>query len=213
MRWAEVERRALAATFRTTDPESSTLCEGWTARHVLAHLVQREQETVGRVADLLGHPEPGQEKRLAGLVDAARSPEGYEALVVRFLRGPPAWSPMSWAGESLNFTEYVIHHEDVRRGGDSPQEPRALPPEEQQAIWKRLPTLTRLTYRRAPVSVTLAVPNGPSRLVRRGMVGVSLTGDPIELMLYVSGRRAAARVEVDGGSAAVEQFERWVTEH
>jgi hypothetical protein len=42
---------------------------------------------------------------------------GYEALVTKFQKGAPRWSPMSWADESLNFIEYVIHIEDVRRGG------------------------------------------------------------------------------------------------
>ena len=35
-------------------------------------------------------------------------------------------------------------------------------------------------------------------------------GDPVELALYVMGRRDAAHVEVDGPHAAVEQFSRWV---
>ena len=37
-----------------------------------------------------------------------------------------------------------------------------------------------------------------------------LTGEPVELLLYVSGRREAARVEVSGNPDAVAQFDRWV---
>src|SRR5665647_1908462 len=67
---------------------------------------------------------PGEVHGAGRLVKAARSEEGYEALVTQFQKGAPRWSPMSWADESLNFIEYVIHIEDVRRGGDTPLSPR-----------------------------------------------------------------------------------------
>jgi hypothetical protein len=38
---------------------------------------------------------------------------------------------------------------------------------------------------------------------------VTLTGDPVELALYTSGRRAAAQVLVSGPPDAVQQFEGW----
>src|SRR5690606_3490565 len=44
MPWMEDERAALVATARDTDPDAPTLCEGWTARHLLAHLVEREHQ-------------------------------------------------------------------------------------------------------------------------------------------------------------------------
>src|SRR5674476_1368580 len=88
------------------------------------------------IADMVGRREPGQEKYMGRLVKAARSDEGYEALVTQFQKGAPRWSPMSWADESLNFIEYVIHIEDVRRGGDTPLSPRVLAPAEVRSIWK-----------------------------------------------------------------------------
>jgi hypothetical protein len=39
---------------------------------------------------------------------------------------------------------------------------------------------------------------------------VSLTGDPVELLLYVSGRREAAHVELTGPPETVAAFEAWV---
>ena len=111
------EREALADTFRSTDPDGPTLDEGWTVRHVLAHLVQREQDPVGATKDLVQRRPPGTERELGRLVDDARTPAGYVALADRFLAGPPRWSPFRWAAERMNLLEYVVHHEDVRRGG------------------------------------------------------------------------------------------------
>jgi len=101
----DAERQAFADVFRSTDPDAPTLCEGWTTRHLLAHLVQREQGPPwAAIGDMVGHREPGQEKYMGRLVKAARSDEGYEALVTQFQKGAPRWSPMSWADESLNLS-------------------------------------------------------------------------------------------------------------
>jgi uncharacterized protein (TIGR03085 family) len=208
MPWVQVARRSLADTFATTDPEQPTLCKGWTVRHLLAHLVQREHQPLDRLADQLSHPQPGQEKRLGKLVDSARTPEGYAALLARFARGPSRLSPFAWTDEAVNFLEYVIHHEDVRRGG-SPLGARTLPGKEQDAIWARLRPLSRLGLLRAPVGVTFALPSGQRQQVHRGEDGVVLTGDPVELLLYASGRREAADVELTGAPEPLERFRTW----
>ena len=115
MRWIDTEKPALVETLRHADPEAPTLCEGWTTRHLLAHLVQREQNQLANLGDMIVRRPPGQEKYLGRLVEEARTPEGYDALVSRFAAGPVRWSAMNWGAETLNFTEYVIHHEDLRR--------------------------------------------------------------------------------------------------
>jgi len=210
MPWVQAERRSLAATFAGTDPEQPTLCEGWTVRHLLAHLVQREHQPLARLADLLSRPDPGHEKRLGRLVDGARTPGGYDALLARFAQGPSRRSPMRWADEAVNFLEYVIHHEDVRRGGGLQPGPRPLPDAERDAVWSRLRGPSWLGFRRAPVGVTLALPSGPRQRVHRGEGGVVLTGDPVELLLYASGRHRAADVELTGAPETVRRFEAWL---
>jgi uncharacterized protein (TIGR03085 family) len=209
MPWVETERHSLVQTLRATDPEAPTLCVGWDTRHLLAHLVQRENDLAASIGDAVVRREPGQEKYLGRLVDSARSPDGYEALVQRFLMGPPQWSPMRWAGDSLNLVEYVIHHEDVRRGAGSPP-PRVLPPDLLEAIWSRLRLFGRLSYRKSPVGVALALPDGRRHPVRLGNETVVLTGEPVELALYVSGRRSAAAVELSGPPESVARFRSWV---
>lgn len=211
MTWSSTERQALAETFRTTDPDAPTLDEGWTVRHLLAHLVQRDQDLVGNTKDHLSRRPPGEEEGLGRLVDTARTPEGYEKLRQRFLTGPPRWSPLSWAGDRLNLLEYVVHHEDVRRGDLGAVAPRTLPDGQLLALWRQLPTIARLTYRRAPVGVTLEWPNHQVYVVKRAEPGVVLRGQPVELALYATGRRGAAEVGVFGDDAAVKQFEDWVS--
>jgi uncharacterized protein (TIGR03085 family) len=214
MGWARTEKNALVDTLRRAAPEAGTLCEGWSTRRLLAHLVLRAQDQLAAVGDAVRRAEPGQEKYLGRLADGAQTPEGYAGLVDRFVAGPPRWSPLSWATEQVNLIEYVVHHEDVRRGGPRPAEPRALPPAQDRALWKQLPLMARLRFRRSPVPVVLARPEGATSRVGKGTEQqeepVVLTGKPVELALYVTGRRGAARVQVSGPPAAVEAFQAWV---
>jgi uncharacterized protein (TIGR03085 family) len=210
MGWAQTEKRALVETLRRADPEADTLCAGWNTRRLLAHLVQREQDPRGSLGDALLRAKPGQERYLGRLADRAATPEGYAALLARFVAGPPRWSPMSWASEQLNLLEYVIHHEDVRRGGPTSPGPRVLPERERQRIWQPLPLLARLRYRSAPVGVVLAQLGGARATAKSGARAVTLTGEPVELALYTSGRRSAAQVQVSGPPEAVQRFQAWV---
>lgn len=203
------EKQALIATLRDADPDADTLCADWTTRRLLAHLVQREQSQLHQISDVIARQPPGEEPRLTRLVEGATTPTGYQDLVSRFEAGPPRWTPMSWAAEQLNLFEYVIHHEDIRRGGTVPAEPRSLPDGQEAALWKQLRRLSRFTYRRAPVGVVLATPAGLSQVAKKGD-GVTLTGDPVELALHGSGRRDAAHVEVTGPPEAVALFTDWV---
>jgi uncharacterized protein (TIGR03085 family) len=212
MGWVATEQDALVQTLRAADPDAPTLCEGWDVRRLLAHLVQREQGPVAGIKDAIARKPPGQEPGLSRLTDRARSPQGYDRLVDRFVAGAPAWSPMSWAAEKINFVEYVIHHEDVRRGGAGaggagPAEPRDLPEAEQDAVWAQL-GLFALSLRRSPVGVRLATPTGKTRVAKAGD-GVTLTGEPVELALWISGRREPARVAVTGSPEAIEKFQAW----
>ena len=208
MAWVTQEKQALIATLRAADPTAPTLDEGWDVRRLLAHLVQREQGPVAMVKDARAKQPPGQEPNLSALVDGTTKPGGYEALIDRFESGPPAWSPMKWAAEKLNLVEYVIHHEDIRRGGSDPDAPRMLPAAENEAIWGQLGMLAKLGFRKAPVGVHLATPSGRHNVVKKG-AGVTITGDPVELALYVSGRRSAAKVEITGPDEQVLRFNDW----
>lgn len=209
MTWSATEKQALAATLRAVDPDGPTLDEGWTVRHLLAHLVLREQDQLGVIKDLAARRPPGQEPALGRLVDDARTPEGYAALVERFLAGPPRWSPLRYAGDRANLLEYVVHHEDVRRGSLGDVAPRELPVGQLDALWAQLPFVGRLKFRAAPVGVTLEWPNHQVNVVKRTEPGVVLRGRPVELALYLTGRGVAAEVGVFGDPAAAARFADW----
>ncbi len=202
-------KQALVTTLRTTDPDRDTLCEGWNTRRLLAHLVQREQGPVRMIRDAAAKKPPGQEPGLSQLADGAATETGYQDLITRFEAGPPRWSPMNWAAEKVNLVEYVIHNEDVRRGGAQPADPRPLPEGEDAAIFSQLKLLAKLGLRQSPVGVVLTTPSGQTYEVKKGD-GVTLSGSPVELALYVSGRREAAHVDITGTDGAVAGFTTWV---
>lgn len=211
MSWVQAEQDALVHTLRASNPDAPTLCEGWDVRRLVAHLVQREQDPVSGLKDALARKPPGEEPGLGRLTERARSPYGFARLVDRFVAGAPSWSPMSWAAEKINLVEYVIHHEDVRRAGSDAVGPRDLPAGQQDAVWQQLGLFARLGLRKAPVGVRLARPTGDTRVVKAGD-GVTLTGEPVELALWVSGRREPARVDVTGAPDAVAAFRTWAAE-
>lgn len=209
MTWMETEREALVQTLRGADPDAPTLCEGWSVRHLLAHLVEREQEPARYAADMaatrLGR-EPGAEPFLSRLAGSAVTAPGYAALVDRFAGGG---SPLVALGDRAHLVEYVVHHEDVRRAGAEPAEPRVLTPDLVRAVWQHLGALARTAYRSSPVGVVLVVPGGPRRVVRRGADAVVVSGDPVEQALFALGRREVADVEILGAPGTVARFEEW----
>ncbi|WP_104086362.1 TIGR03085 family metal-binding protein [Arthrobacter sp. GMC3] len=209
MRWMETERTALVDTFRMADPEAPTLCEGWNVRRLLAHLVQREHMPWRRLMDVAGKAEPGHEKQLSALVATAQTTEGYQALLAKFAAGTGALNPMTWLGDAGQLLEYVVHHEDARRGA-GPVEPRVLPEAELTALFKHLPLMAKLSYRASPVGVSVARPDSEGVVVRKGENAVVITAEPVELALYLSGRRAAADVHITGTDESVSAFTAWV---
>src|SRR5829696_267223 len=108
---------------------------------------------------------------------------------------------MSWAADKFNLVEYLIHHEDIRRASANPVEPRDLPEAEQDAVWQQLGLIAKLGLR-------LATPKGKSRVAKAGD-GVTLTGEPLELALWLSGRRDPAHVAVTGSPEAIDAFQAW----
>lgn len=210
MRWVEGERESLAVDFRAADPDAPTLCVGWTTRHLCAHLVQREHAILRNVWDQVTTKAPGEERFMRRLVDDAGTPDGYAALVDRFAAGPSRGSLMGRFDEPLNLVEYVVHHEDLRRGS-GPVPPRDLPAAEFDEIWRRARPFLKRAYRKAPVGVELAPDGGALTPVRSGPSTVTLAGSPLELVLHAFGRRGAADVRVDGSSDAVNSFTHWAT--
>ncbi len=82
-------------------------------------------------------------------------------------------------------------------------EPRDLGEPLQDEVWALLRRAGRLMYRHAPVAVILRRPDGDAVPARAGTAAVTVTGEPVELLLYAFGRRHVARVRLTGEPDAV----------
>ncbi|MGC0414886.1 TIGR03085 family metal-binding protein [Embleya sp. AB8] len=201
---ARTERAALAELLRVLGPDAPTLCAGWTTRDLAAHLVVREHRPDSGPGIVL--------KPFAGWTEKVRLGQAgkpYEQTVRLVADGPPKLSVFAIPGvdAAANTTEYFIHLEDVRRAQPGGAEPRELDPELTEILWQRAGGLSRLALRGVGVGVALRrTDTAPpaERIVRKGTPTVTVTGHPAELLLYLSGRKEHARVELTGEESAIE---------
>ena len=193
--YAARERSALCDSALGAGPDAPTLCEGWSVRDLLVHLVLRDANPLAVRQGVRGR---------AG-AELAALPFGE--LVERVRSGPPRWNPagLPGAGRLVNGVEFFVHHEDVRRAQPH-WAPRRLPEDVSASLWRSVRTAGRLLHRRAGTGVVLVVPGGQRAVVRRGPLAVSITGQPGELLLHAMGRGAAAVVDVDGSPEALRRF-------
>ncbi|MEV5753346.1 TIGR03085 family metal-binding protein [Actinoallomurus sp. NPDC052308] len=205
--WARAERHALSDALIDAGPEAPTLCQGWTAADLAAHLVVREHRPDAAPGIMIPLLAGYTEKVRLGIRDATP----YADLVARFRAGPPAWSPFALGAvdAAANTTEYFVHHEDVRRAGEG-WEPRELPVAFEEQLWRRL-RMARFVLRRLPVEVTFVDPDGRTQRVTKGGRLVRVHGEPSELTLWALGRKDAARVELTGEAEAINVLNqgRW----
>ncbi|KOT86654.1 hypothetical protein ADK86_38460 [Streptomyces sp. NRRL F-5755] len=196
---ANRERLLLADLLEGAGPDAPTLCEGWTARDLAAHVVVRERRA-DAAGGLLIKPLAGRLER----VQREFAAKPYDELVRLIRTGPPRMSPfaLKQIDEASNTVEFYVHAEDVRRAQPD-WTPRELDPVFSDALWSRLEKMARLLGRRSPVGLVLRRPNGQTAVAHRGTPVVTATGGPGELVLFVYGRQSAADVELDGDKDAV----------
>jgi uncharacterized protein (TIGR03085 family) len=200
------QREALCDALDAVHPSAPTLCEGWTAHHLAAHVWLRESDTWAVAGALLTRRPDRIDLRMAEVM----TERPYAELVAAIRCGPEGFSPFRLPGmeAAANTLEFFVHCEDVRRGsGNNTPRPTDLALEE--LCWKRLPAMARMFLRGCPVAVWLErdVPPGEPVRIGSGPDIVTLSGAPSELLLYLFGRRTAAAVEVIGEPAAVSVLE------
>ncbi len=199
---AQSERRALADLLEQLGPGEPTLCEGWTTQDLAAHLVARERSPQAGPGILI--------PKLAGWADKSMASQirkhGYAGLVRLVRSGPPRFlRPLD---SQINTLEYVVHHEDVRRAQPKWQ-PRAG--DQMAAVHDALwPVIRRsaIVWRRRLREVSLRV-ESPGREPLNVGSGpqATLAGDPVELALYLTGRKTASRAQLTGDPTAVATIE------
>jgi uncharacterized protein (TIGR03085 family) len=199
--YARRERRALADLLLETGPDAPTLCTGWTTRDLAAHLVVRERRVDATVAAVI--------PPLAGHVEHVRRAKAAQpyAEVVREVRTPPWWSPLSnpLTDELVNGLEFFIHHEDIRRG-EPGWTPRTLDAGQNRSLWTAAKFTARLGLRKLHMPVSVRAPGLGEFTVGGDSPQATISGEPGELALFLSGRQRAAKVEIDGPPETAERL-------
>lgn len=192
---ARIERDAFCAALLAAGPDAPTLCEGWVARDLAAHVLVRETRPDLAIGILLG-PLSGRLARGQREIAAG----GWPTLVDRIRTGPPVWNPVRVPvlDDLANLVEFVVHTEDVLRGDGRPVPRRTLPAATERAVWRALVRLGPVLLRDSPVGVRLVAPGYGEIRARAGTAVVAATGSPLELLLLGHGRGRAADVDLAG---------------
>jgi uncharacterized protein (TIGR03085 family) len=187
---------------------AASLDEGWTVEDVAAHIVVREHHLwdLGRAMLFKGRFGPDQDELLR-----REKALGRPALLASMRAMPPLLYRLPGPIALGNVGEAYIHHEDIRRGALNRL--RATPADLEPALWAALSLFTSRGLRRIPVKGVLAivwpdrerraVPVGGGRRLKDDSVEAVLSGAPGELLLWLSGRKAAAHVQLAGAPALV----------
>jgi uncharacterized protein (TIGR03085 family) len=193
---AQQERTTLCDLFLERGADAPTLCEGWRAADLAAHLVVRERR-----------PDSGPGlvwPRMADYTEkvrrSVRDRTSWEELVATVRRGPP-FLLRPFDGP-MNTVEFFIHVEDLRRAGEA-WEPRVISPELADALWARVGPGGMA--KKVPATIVISSPGRDDKQSGTGPV-LTLAGDPGELTMFGAGRQGATRVEISGDAALAAQL-------
>jgi uncharacterized protein (TIGR03085 family) len=198
------ERAEMCDSFEKFGPDAPTLCEGWTTRDLLAHLLVRERRpdaAAGIVVPFL--------RKHAADVTKSVAAEPWDAMIAQFRGGPPIFS--IWAipvlGDKANLGEFFVHHEDIRRAQPH-WEAREGNQARDDALWSPLKMMGRMLFRKSPVGVTLRSAGRDDIVAKKGDPGVILVGLPGEIVMHAFGRSLdKCRLVVQGDPKDVDAFE------
>jgi uncharacterized protein (TIGR03085 family) len=203
----EQERLGLCALFDELGADAPTLLDGWSARDLAAHIVLRERDLIAAPCLVVpGPPQRFAERRRVRLAERRE----FAWLVARIRSGPPpGFFRIGWVRSFPNLNEFFVHLEDLRRAnGLGPRD--TLTPAFEAALWRNVRRGGRYLSRRLRgVGLELAWEGTDEHtMVRGGEPIARLSGPPGELLLYLFGRQAAARVEEAGPEDAVATLRR-----
>jgi len=196
---ARRERDALCDTALVLGEDAPTLCDPWTAKDLVCHLLARERSPIAGIGIVV--------PRLSGLSELAMARlarQDFRVLVER-LRGhgltPMALPPVD---KLFNTVEYFVHHEDLRRAQDG-WEPRELAERDRDELWKVVRRYGGRLLKDAGVAVAARrTDTGASTTVTKGDDPVVIAGPPTEVLLFLFGRDQIRDVTFEGPADAVE---------
>lgn len=199
--------------------QAETLCAGWDAGDIAAHMLVRERDLWTAPALAI----PPLQKVLTDRM-ARRKAAGRHALVDQLRDGPPRLMRWGLVGR-VQVGEDYIHAEDVRRGGaaalpgaDLQPDDGTADPEIDDLLWQAVGRFAPLTLGGVGVHGVVSMTDGGrtrayrvgGRLARPaddGKADATLTGPAGELLLYVTGR-SAHRVVVHGDRTLLDALDR-----
>ncbi len=199
---ARTERAALCDTALAVGSDRRTLCDGWTVKDLVVHLLVREGSpaAVGiQVAALAG---------LTASVSRRVGRRDFPDLVERLRTGPPRLSPLAVPrlDAAANTLEFFVHHEDIRRAQPG-WTPRDLGEDADRLLWAQARPLAKRLVRRAPVGLRIQdASSGATAVLRDAAPLVTVRGLPGEVVLYVFGRTTQASVDLLGDEDAVARL-------
>lgn len=198
---ATLERRRFADELLAVGADAPTLCEGWTARDLAAHVVLRDRRpdaSAGVLVPMLsGYTEKVQSKIAS---------QGYDHIVDQVRSGPPVWSParIDKVDRLMNTTEFFVHLEDVRRAQPD-WTVRELDADLVDDLDAALRRTAKMFARKAPAGLTLEPNGGRAQVVAREAEPMVTVRGPVgELVLWMFGRQDHAQVTYEGPEDAVE---------
>jgi uncharacterized protein (TIGR03085 family) len=182
------QRDRCCAVLASVPPDAPTLCAGWTAFDLAAHLDALCRDALSWPGIALPWFEPVTARRAARL----QAWLGYTGLIDRLRTGSPVIPPFGldpWQGWGHHLGEWFVHTEDVRRANHlpAPERDAAL----SEALWLRVQVAARILHRRDREGLVLRHSDGRSAVVVDGPAPVVVTGEPAELMVWVYRGRAA----------------------
>jgi uncharacterized protein (TIGR03085 family) len=201
-RLARSERTALCDLALRLGADEPTLCEGWTVKDLVVHLLVREGSPAAVGISV---------SRLSKLTDAASARIGrrpFDALVGRLRTGPPRLSPFAIPkiDDLANTLEFFVHHEDIRRAQPG-WIPRDLGVDTDRTLWSMLGIPGKALARRAPVGVTIEdSTTGESKVLSDGPPAVTARGPAGEVAMFLFGRTDHAQVDLLGDVDAVRRL-------
>ncbi|MCL4449526.1 MAG: TIGR03085 family metal-binding protein [Actinobacteria bacterium] len=217
------EREMLCQTLQEVGPNGPTLCQGWNASDLAAHLLVREHNPLTLPGMAFDKAFGG---ILAGYTSAAMRRaqlSGFDDMISRLRLGPPLLYRMKGPSALINLAENWIHHEDLLRADDTgtcaacdhKEQHREL----DDTLWKVIGFYGYIaSLRLKGVSLRLLGADGQSKHIGKSRVishggdkagngesnVVTLEGAPGDIVLYLTGRQKAASISVDASPHAME---------
>lgn len=196
---------------------AETVCEGWDAGDVAAHLLVREREPWASAGLLVPPLAWLHESRMS-----ARKATGRAEMLGKLREGPPTVMTLGIVGR-IQVAEDYIHTEDVRRGGAAALPGPVLTPDDgtgdaevEELLWEAVGRFSLQTLGGIDADGTIALADGTrgrayalgSRLARRAHEArpdrtMTVSGPVGELLLFATGRRSA-EVSIEGPDDLVD---------